>query len=339
MINLDQTGLHLVPAGSRTYETKGSKQVPIAGMDDKRQITAVVASSLDGQLLPLQLIFQGKTDASLPPHTDASTLAGFHLTKSQNHWSNQETMQEWCGHILVTWRDKMIKEHNLPANAAVVLQLNVWAVHISKEFRDFIGNKHPYVRLVYIPPNCTSKLQVADVVLNFPFKHGIKRRFNAWATELIAEQVANGEPVGIKPHLKMSQVKPKILQWALESWSSLREEKLLILKGWHKCVVSLYDVHDKEQQKKATKQAIEREIDASDAVPLPSQDCDQAPPQEDREGEAEEDAYCDEESDDEDKTEKQVMKERVYGERKSSRDRKPAQHFGYQLSSAQLKFS
>ena len=200
-------------------------------MDDKRQITAVVASSLDGQLLPLQLIFQGKTDASLPPHTDASTLAGFHLTKSQNHWSNQETMQEWCGHILVTWRDKMIKEHNLPANAAVVLQLNVWAVHISKEFRDFIGNKHPYVRLVYIPPNCTSKLQVADVVLNFPFKHGIKRRFNAWATELIAEQVANGEPVGIKPHLKMSQVKPKILQWALESWSSLREEKLLILKG------------------------------------------------------------------------------------------------------------
>jgi hypothetical protein len=217
VINLDQTGLHLVPAGSRTYETKGSKQVPIAGMDDKRQITAVVASSLDGQLLPLQLIFQGKTDASLPQHTDASTLAGFHL--------------------------------------------------------------------------------------------------------------------------KMSQVKPKILQWALESWSSLREEKLLILKGWHKCVVSLYDVHDKEQQRKATKQAIEREIDASDAVPLPSHDCDQAPPQEDREGEAEEDAYCDEESDDEDKTEKQVMKKRVYGERKSSRDRKPAQHFGYQLSSAQLKFS
>ena len=305
-------------------------------MDDKRQITAVVASSLDGCLLPLQLIFQGKTDASLPPHTDHSRNAGFHLTKSSNHWSSQETMQEWCNHILVTWRNKMIAQHNLPANAAVVLQLDVWAVHISKEFRDFISNKHPYVRLVYIPPNCTSKLQVADVVLNYPFKHGIKKRFNTWAAEIIAEQVASGEAVGIKPHLKMSQVKPKILQWALESWSSLREEKLLILKGWHKCVVSLYNVHDKDEQKKATRQAIEKEIDASDAVPVQSENSDQDPPAEDQDQDAE---YCDEESEDEDKTEKQVMKERVYGERKSTRDRKQAQPYGYQLCSAQLKFS
>lgn len=308
-------------------------------MDDKRQITAVVASSLDGCLLPLQLIFQGKTDASLPPHTDASRNAGFHLTKSSNHWSSQETMQEWCSHILVTWRSKMIQAHNLPENAAVVLQLDVWAVHISKEFRDFISNQHPYVRLVYIPPNCTSKLQVADVVLNYPFKYGIKKRFNAWAAEIIAEQIASGGTIGIKPHLKMSQVKPKLLQWAYESWSSLREEKLLILKGWHKCVVKFYNVHDKDEQKKATRQAIEREIDASDAVPVQSQNCDQEAPDEDQEQDADDNEYCDEESEDEEKTEKQVMKERVFGERKSTRDRKQAQAFGYQLSTSQLKFS
>ena len=339
VVNLDQTGLHLVPAGARTYEVKGSKQVSIARIDDKRQITAVVESSLDGCLLPLQLIFQGKTDASLPPHTDESRNAKFHLTKSSNHWSSQETMQEWCKHIFVPWRDKMIEQHNLPNNAAAVLQLDVWAVHISKEFRAFINNHHPYIRLVYIPPSCTSKLQVADVVLNYPFKYGIKKRFNAWAARIIAEQVASGETVGIKPHLKMSQVKPKILQWALESWSSLREEKLLILKGWHKCVVSLYNVHDKDEQKKATQQAVEREIDASDAIPARAQNCDQEVAEEDQEQDGEEAEYCEEESEDEDKTEKEVMKERVYGERKSSRDRKQAQLFGYQLDSARLKFS
>ena len=329
----------MVPAGASTYEVKGSKQVSIAGLDDKRQITAVVASSLDGHLLPLQLIFTGSTDACLPPHTDATRNSGFHLTKSSSHWSSQATMQEWCRHILVPWRNKMIQQHNLPKDAAVVLQLDVWAVHISKEFRDFIGEKHSYIRLVYIPPNCTSKLQVADVVLNYPFKHGIKQRFNAWAAELIAEQVASGESIGIKPHLKMSRVKSKILEWALESWSSVKEEKLLILKGWHKCVVSLYNVNDKDEQKKATQQAIEKQLDASDAVPAKAQNCDLKELEENKEQDADGEGYCEEESEDEEKTEKQIMKEKIFGERKSSRDRKQTQTFGYQLSSEQLKFS
>jgi hypothetical protein len=101
-------------------------------------------------------------------------------------------------------------------------------------------------------------------------------------------------------------------------------------------VVSLYNVHDKDEQKKATRQAIEKEIDASDAVPVQLDNSDQDPPAEDQEQDAE---YCEEESEDEDKTEKQVMKERVFGERKSIRDRKQAQPYGYQLSTSQLKFS
>ena len=49
--------------------------------------------------------------------------------------------------------------------------------------------------------------------------------------------------------------------------------------------------------------------------------------------------YIEEESEDEEKTEKQIMKERVYGERRSTRDRQPAKQFGFQLNSSQLKFS
>ena len=98
-------------------------------------------------------------------------------------------------------------------------------------------------------------------------------------------------------------------------------------------------MHDKDEQKKATQQAVEREIDASDAIPARAQNCDQEVAEEDQEQDGEEAEYCEEESEDEDKTEKEVMKERVYGERKSSRDRKQAQLFGYQLDSARLKFS
>lgn len=84
VINFDQAGLHLIPASSRTHE-KGARTVAVAGADDKRQITVVVGSALDGSLLPLQLIFQGQTEKVSPNHTDETKKAGFHLTHTHNH--------------------------------------------------------------------------------------------------------------------------------------------------------------------------------------------------------------------------------------------------------------
>jgi hypothetical protein len=47
-------------------EKKGAKRVEIAGVDDKRQITAVFIATAVGDFLPMQVIYQGKTAASLP---------------------------------------------------------------------------------------------------------------------------------------------------------------------------------------------------------------------------------------------------------------------------------
>ena len=55
-VNLDQTPLSYVPLGKYTFSFKGSKNVPIKGVDDKKQITATFAVSLSGKSLPIQLI-------------------------------------------------------------------------------------------------------------------------------------------------------------------------------------------------------------------------------------------------------------------------------------------
>ena len=60
IINWDQTAIKYVPVSQWTMERVGSKRVEIAGLDDKRQITAVFAGSLTGDFLPIQLIYQGK---------------------------------------------------------------------------------------------------------------------------------------------------------------------------------------------------------------------------------------------------------------------------------------
>ena len=49
IINWDQTGLPVVPTGQWTMHHAGEKVVPIANVDDKHQITAVLAATLAGK--------------------------------------------------------------------------------------------------------------------------------------------------------------------------------------------------------------------------------------------------------------------------------------------------
>ena len=326
VINMDQTGAHLVPADTYTYEVKGAKDVKVIGADDKRQITACIASSLHGDLLPLQLIFQGKTTACHPDRTPAATAARVHITHSENHWSSQETMQQYVREVIVPYSEQRIAEHNLPADSHICLVLDVWSVHKSEEFRMFLRTHFPRIHLVYVPPNCTSQLQVADVILQRPFKHGLRRRFSEWAGEIIREQIEDGDVFGLTPYLKMSSIKPLILQWCIDSWSKMKDGRDYIKMGWHSCCVSLFDVHDQVKRVAVVEAASRDEFVAKAFVP------------EGEEGK-EDDYQAEEESDheeDESKDELDIMKERQFGTRKSARKRAQVSAFGFQLNSSQI---
>ena len=316
---MDQTGVHLVPSSNWTYEQTGSASVAVIGADDKRQITACIASSLAGDLLPLQLIFHGKTARCLPPASADAKAAGVHLTFSSNHWSNQETMQQYIEEVIMTYADRCIKRHHLSSLANVILVLDVWAVHKSEEFRRFLRTKHPRIHLVFVPPNCTSKLQVADVVLQRPFKHGITTRFNEWACAQVIEQIADNKIVGIAESLKMATIKPLALQWCIDSWKDLKEQPALIVAGWHECCLSLFDVTDPQKRAKALVAVVEKKLEI---VYLPDE--------QEQDAEAESDHEEDSSGDELDLT-----KQCVVG-KQSARVRTPAKQFGYQIATSQI---
>ena len=62
VLKVDQSPLKYVPCGITTLAQKLSSAVPIKGVSDKRMITGVFTISLDGQCLPMQLIYTEKTD-------------------------------------------------------------------------------------------------------------------------------------------------------------------------------------------------------------------------------------------------------------------------------------
>ena len=66
IMNWDKTSIKIVPSSSWTMEKEGSKRIEVEGVDDKHLITAVFCCLLVGDFLPVQLIYNGKTDRCHP---------------------------------------------------------------------------------------------------------------------------------------------------------------------------------------------------------------------------------------------------------------------------------
>ena len=63
-------------------------------------MTLVVCGSLSGNVLPFQLIYQGKTAASIPK---VNFPKEWHITATENHWSNEEKTKEYIRLIILPY--------------------------------------------------------------------------------------------------------------------------------------------------------------------------------------------------------------------------------------------
>ena len=155
----------------------------------------MVASTPTGDFLPFQQIWAGKVAKSLPSKKadsiDEALKNGFifstavSTTSPRSHFSTLKTMIEYVEGIVVPFVDRVIEEDKLPSDQKFILLIDVYPVHAGAEFRDYIRVKHLHCILIFIPGNCTSKFQPADVGLQRPVKHRLKQ---AQFQYLVSEQ-------------------------------------------------------------------------------------------------------------------------------------------------------
>ena len=143
ILNWDQTGLHVVPGSKWTMEKQGSNRVEIAGMDDKRQITAVICGSLSGKLLPFQVIYQGTTKACLPKCTGIPQ--DWHLTYTYNHWSNEEKMKEYIELIVLPYIRQTRKELGLSDKHPALAIFDVFRGQTTEAIYDILEQNNIFV--------------------------------------------------------------------------------------------------------------------------------------------------------------------------------------------------
>ncbi|EFJ51415.1 hypothetical protein VOLCADRAFT_87679 [Volvox carteri f. nagariensis] len=238
VINADQTGANLFPVSYRTYAAIGAKQVRQLGLDDKRQIMAMIAVSAAGDMLPLKVIFQGKTERALPsgPSMEAAQQEQFLVTYSDNHWANKTTMRAWVARVLQPYMERIKRELQLPADHPWLLIIDCWGVHLTEEFQAFVKAQCPGAYIKYVPANCTSIALPCDVGINKPFKDALHRSATMKVIDTVRKLKDKGvAPKDISSSLRMSRLKPLTLLFLVKAYKHIKSRPSAVKGAFERC--------------------------------------------------------------------------------------------------------
>jgi len=215
IINWDQTGMKYVPVSDWTFEQKGAKRVEIAGLGDKRQITVLMSCAMDGKLLPTQVVYAGKTPACLPK---IKYPENWHLTYSENHWSNEHTMMGYLHNILIPYVKVTRLNLKLSPSHPCLVIFDSFKGQTTQEFLDTLERND--ILVVEVQPNCTDRLQPLDLAVNKPLKDQMKKQFHLWYAGEIKKKMSDKSGNGKKVvDLKLTRLKPLGLQWLSDACS------------------------------------------------------------------------------------------------------------------------
>ena len=225
VINWDHTGINYVPVSNWTMATEGSKRIEVAGLGDKRQLTAVFAASLAGDFLPPQIIYAGKTPRCLPT---TKFPEDWDITFTQNHWANEKTTKAHIRKVLVPYTETCRKKLSLPTDHPALVIFDRFKGQCSSNILSLLDSHH--INLVIVPSNCTDRLQPLDVSVNKAVKENLRRQFQNWYSSQVSKDT--GGTVMRPVDLSMSVVKPLGATWLMNTFDYIKANPSIIINGF-----------------------------------------------------------------------------------------------------------
>jgi hypothetical protein len=246
-INFDQTQVVVQDTRARTYAERGSKQVDVAGKEEKRAWTCVTGISDNGDTLPFQVICEGATTEVHPPPSspgmDKAKMLGIGWDHNRkNYWSNQETMQHYFTDFIVPYFVRKKLELGYGTDQICIVYLDAWSVHRSQELRLWVRKTHPWLYLVYVPGNLTGLFQPCDVGIQRFFKHAVRR---AQLADTVKETVnyldEGGDPFKFKLDTRICTLRKRSVMWFVDGFEAINDPDL-VLCAWRQCNVGDFDL-------------------------------------------------------------------------------------------------
>ena len=228
IFNWDQTGLNLVPAANWTMDHKGSKRIEIKGLNDKRQITPVFCGMLIGEFMPIQLIYGGKTDRCHPRYPFPPE---WHITHSENHWSNEQTMLNYIDKIIVPFVERVREDLGLDKQQAALAILDHFQGQLTDSITQVLENHN--IQSVLVPACCTDRLQPLDISVNKSAKSFLRSEFQKWYANEIGPQLTTASNEELEPvDLSTAKMKSVGAQWLVRLDEYISESPDIIVNGF-----------------------------------------------------------------------------------------------------------
>ena len=230
--NLDQTPTKYVPGSNKTMALQGSKNLPISGSTDKRMITATFTTSLDGNFLPIQLIYGGKTVKSLPR---VKFPLPFSLSVNPQHYSNENEAIKVLEDIIIPYVRRERDALKLTGDRPVLLIMDVFKGQMTDRVLQVLSDNNIILQMV--PANLTYLFQPLDVQggPNGYVKRLMKKKFTDWYADQITQAMDAGQMIDtIDIPLKLSIIKSLHAKWLLQMYNEITSEvgREACLKGW-----------------------------------------------------------------------------------------------------------
>ena len=211
-VTFDEISSALVPASDWTLEEQGATQVGIVGLEDKRNVTLGLSFSGSKELLPTQIIYEGKTNMchaqyDFPPHLKP--------THSESHWSTEKTCIELIDDILDPYMEQKRAALMLPPTQYGLLSWDVFKAHCTQAVLDLLEARR--IKVVFVPPSCTGLASPND---HPEFNKNVKdlntSKFTHFYADKVGESLANGEEE-LFIQFPAAEMKPLHAKWTAES--------------------------------------------------------------------------------------------------------------------------
>ena len=240
---------------------------------DKRVITVLATSCADGDLPNLQCVMQGKTRRAIPTFgstlkniyqmtvsalntvgkltvcftmamvacmgTGITGISSFVVT--YNHWSDNISSRAYVTDVVVPYLRNKIKAMREADPSSCkefgeqicVLIVDSWWGWLNAGFRQWVSTKYPWLKLLFVPANCTSVAQPMDAGVIARLKGRLRRKYGKWAVDLAVKHMqSGGKPEDIKVPHDVPTCLSNLLRWLSASVEELRSDKAGIVHCW-----------------------------------------------------------------------------------------------------------
>lgn len=155
----------------------------------------------------------------------------------------------WVERILIPAANRICVRTGRSRDHDILLSWDVYTLHRAESTLAYLKEHHPRIKLVYVPANCTSVAQVADVGINGPFKTMYRQLKEKW---LVAETL--GDDTFTAQRLPETDV-PELDEAVVARMKKLRSLPLLRMKVLEWTALVWTELEAKDVCKKAAEKA------------------------------------------------------------------------------------